>query len=101
MQVSCYVSKGDVPVSFSWLLNGKPTSDLEGIGVSSFGKKTSVLSIDSVDEQHAGNYTCLATNRAGVSAFTATLIVKGTTLNLTPSFCYPSFAQNSTFQFRR
>ena len=68
-----------MPVTFSWLLNGKPADESLGIGVSSFGKKTSVLSIDSVDEHHAGNYTCLASNRAGVAAYTAKLIVKGTT----------------------
>jgi hypothetical protein len=78
VQVSCYVSKGDLPLSFSWILNGKPIQDILGIGVSSFGKKTSVLSIDSVNELYAGNYTCLASNRAGISTYTANLIVKGT-----------------------
>lgn len=77
VQVSCYMSKGDFPVSFSWLLNGKPTKDFQDVTVSIFGKKTSVLSIDSADQHHAGNYTCVASNRAGISTFSARLIVKG------------------------
>lgn len=49
-----------------------------GMGFSSFGKKTSVLNIDSVDEHHAGNFTCMASNPAGISTYTTKLVVKGT-----------------------
>lgn len=51
-----------------------------GMGFSSFGKKTSVLNIDSVDEQHAGNFTCMASNSAGTSTYTTKLVVKGTSI---------------------
>lgn len=66
-----------MPVVFSWHLNGKPVEEVEGVTIGSFGKKISVLAIDSVAEHHAGNYTCLAKNSAGTTSHTAELIVKG------------------------
>ncbi|CAG9840566.1 unnamed protein product [Diabrotica balteata] len=75
-QVSCSVSKGDTPMKFSWQFNGIPVSDDKGITVGMFGKKTSLLSIDSVDWQHAGNYTCIVTNKAGSASHSAELLVK-------------------------
>lgn len=75
--VQCSLISGDMPVEFSWLLNGKPVKESDGISVGSFGRKTSVLSIDSVYENHAGNYTCVAANKAGVSTYTTELVVKG------------------------
>lgn len=66
-----------MPIKFSWLLNGRDIRDVVGIKVGSFGKKTSFLGIDALSEEHAGNYTCIAENRAGVSSYTANLIVKG------------------------
>ncbi|KAJ8967482.1 hypothetical protein NQ314_002796 [Rhamnusium bicolor] len=74
--VQCSLISGDMPVKFSWMLNGKPVKEIAGINVGSFGKKTSVLSIDSVYDVHAGNYTCLAANKAGLSSYSTELVVK-------------------------
>lgn len=41
------------------------------------GKRNSVLSIDSAGAQHAGNYTCVAKNRADTAAYSAELVVNG------------------------
>lgn len=76
--MQCYISSGDMPLNFTWELNNRPVLEINGITVGSFGKKTSVLTIDSLSEDHAGNYTCLAANRAGVSAYSAELTVMGT-----------------------
>lgn len=76
--VQCTVSSGDLPVKFSWLLNGKDVKNVAGISVGSFGKKTSMLGIDALSEELAGNYTCLAENQAGYASTTSTLVVKGT-----------------------
>lgn len=78
--MQCSLSVGDMPVKITWNLNGKPLSDVQGVSIGSFGKKTSVISIDSVEEHHAGNYTCIAQNRAGVSTYTTELTVNGTYL---------------------
>lgn len=48
-----------------------------GIQISKMGSRSSVLTIDSVQGQHAGNYTCYGKNAAGVSNYTTTLIVNG------------------------
>lgn len=53
-----------MPVSFQWMLNGKQVPEFISRNIAIFGKKTSVLNIDSVDEKYAGNYTCVVTNRA-------------------------------------
>lgn len=76
--VQCSITSGDLPVVFTWMLNGAPIRTEDGITSSAFGKKTSVLSIDSLTEIHAGNYTCLASNKAGMTSYTAELVVKGT-----------------------
>lgn len=76
--VQCTLSSGDLPVTFSWHLNEQPIETYNGINVVAVGKKTSLLSIDSLSEEHAGNYTCLAQNKAGTSSHMSQLVVKGT-----------------------
>ncbi|KAJ8918532.1 hypothetical protein NQ315_013036, partial [Exocentrus adspersus] len=76
VQITCYINKGDVPVSISWMLNGETVTKYAGINVGLFGKKSSVLSIDSIDQHHAGNYTCIASNVAGISSYSSQLIVR-------------------------
>lgn len=78
--VQCSISTGDMPLKFMWMLNGKPLRNIQGVNIGSFGKKSSVISIDSLDEHHAGNYTCIVKNKAGVSSFRSELIVKGTSM---------------------
>lgn len=75
--VQCSVSSGDLPLQFLWTLNSESVSSVYGIDVAFFGKKISVLRIDSLAENHAGNYTCLAQNIAGHASYSAELIVKG------------------------
>ncbi|VEN53575.1 unnamed protein product [Callosobruchus maculatus] len=76
VSVQCTVSSGDQPISFSWMFNGKPIRNEVGISVGSMSKKISYLTIDSVSEEHIGNYTCVAANRAGMSTFSTALVVK-------------------------
>ncbi|CAB3223434.1 unnamed protein product [Arctia plantaginis] len=73
--VQCMVTKGDIPINITWLLNGKPTGEMTGISVSKIGHKASSLSIDSVGSVHAGVYTCLAANRAGHANYSTNLSV--------------------------
>lgn len=77
VQVSCFVSEGDTPIKLFWSFNGvkmRPTDDVNFYKV---GKKGSLLVIDPLTEQHSGNYTCTAQNRAGSVDFTARLSVNG------------------------
>ncbi|XP_057660494.1 cell adhesion molecule Dscam2 isoform X15 [Diorhabda carinulata] len=76
VQLSCYVNRGDMPLSISWTFNGKIISEVGAVTISPFGTKTSVLNIDNVEGFHAGNYTCTVSNKAGVSSYSAELFVK-------------------------
>lgn len=73
----CTVTSGDMPILFKWYVNAQQLPEDFGINVGSFGKKTSVLGIETISEKHAGNYTCVAQNSAGSSSYSAELIVKG------------------------
>ncbi|XP_050305190.1 cell adhesion molecule Dscam2 isoform X14 [Anthonomus grandis grandis] len=76
VSVQCNMATGDTPVTFDWMLNGNPVKKFKAINVGSFGAKISLLSIDGIQRELIGNYTCIATNRAGTSSYTAELTVK-------------------------
>jgi hypothetical protein len=76
VQLTCIASKGDHPISFSWLLNGNEVGAAEASTVN-VGQKTSLLIIQSVTSRHAGLYTCRAVNLGGESNRSAELHVKG------------------------
>lgn len=74
--VSCSVHKGDLPIQISWYRNNG--SMVEGNGITIMkNQKVSTLSIDSVSFESAGEYTCLARNRAGSISHAARLNVNG------------------------
>lgn len=76
--LTCSVHKGDLPLKISWTHNNKSINYIGGISANSIGKKISTLSIDSVQEEHKGIYTCTSSNRAGTSSYSAELFVNGT-----------------------
>jgi len=76
--LKCSVSEGDLPLRLSWLFNGEPISpDRSDISTAMFGKRATILSIDSVSGSHAGFYTCRASNVAGEAEFSTELVVNG------------------------
>ena len=78
VSISCVAPTGDLPIVFEWFHNDQPIDAFYGISVSKLGKRTSAMTIDSISGQHAGNYTCKATNSAASEQFSAHLIVNGT-----------------------
>lgn len=74
--VTCSVLKGDTPIHFNWMFNGKEIFD-DGIMITRGGHRVSLLNIDSVQSRHAGNYSCIAQNLAGSVQNTAELFVNG------------------------
>lgn len=77
VQQQCVVAEGDLPLTISWLLNGAVILNRPEIMVLKMGSRTSIISIESVQEYHRGNYTCVASNGSGTSRFTASLSVNG------------------------
>nr|XP_015838893.1 PREDICTED: Down syndrome cell adhesion molecule isoform X21 [Tribolium castaneum] len=71
----CTVSKGDFPIEITWRLNNRSIEAYQGISVLRTNKRISQLSIDSVQAEHAGEYTCLAKNPAGITHQSAILHV--------------------------
>lgn len=76
---TCTVIKGDRPIEIEWALNGDPIShnNFPDISIGT-GKSVSLLTIDGVTARHAGEYTCSASNAAGGTSYSASLIVNGT-----------------------
>lgn len=64
-------------MKFYWVFNGSPINGGGGISTTKLGKRISALSIDNVSGEHAGNYTCVASNMAKSVNYTAELIVNG------------------------
>ncbi|XP_040165883.1 Down syndrome cell adhesion molecule-like protein Dscam2 isoform X33 [Anopheles arabiensis] len=75
VSIQCVVSKGDTPIMIEWLFNGNRVTTNDGINIMKSGQKISILSIESVQSRHAGNYTCVARNNAGESQHTSELKV--------------------------
>uniref|UniRef100_T1JES3 Down syndrome cell adhesion molecule-like protein Dscam2 n=1 Tax=Strigamia maritima TaxID=126957 RepID=T1JES3_STRMM len=91
-RVMCGLIEGDAPVTFTWLKNGLPIKQRD-IEISRVDDNYSILSIHSVTRSHTGNYTCVATNRATSSQYTATLIV-----NAAPKIIPFSFHDDHLFE---
>lgn len=81
VSATCIISSGDHPVDIEWLFNGYHINAFSGISVLKGGKRNSMLTIDSANAQHAGNYTCLAKNQAASVLYSAELIVNGLTIS--------------------
>ncbi|XP_066244770.1 cell adhesion molecule Dscam1 isoform X34 [Euwallacea similis] len=73
--LNCLVHKGDLPLNISWLHNNSTIHQEFGITLIPTGKKGSSLTIDSVSADHAGEYSCIALNRAGFDRHSAVLNV--------------------------
>lgn len=77
--VQCIVQKGDLPIDITWLHNGIAIDNRNLIGVrfNKISNRISLMNIDSVRAEHRGNYTCIATNKAGRMDFVSELHVDG------------------------
>nr|XP_050869965.1 cell adhesion molecule Dscam2-like isoform X23 [Vespula vulgaris] len=72
---TCTILQGDQPVLIEWAFNGKPIAhDYPDISIT-ITKRVSLLTIEAVTASHAGEYTCIASNAAGGTSYSATLAV--------------------------
>ena len=77
VQVTCHASKGDLPLTIKWLHNGRPMFAHLGALTSKIGDRISLLTIPSVKDVNAGDYTCSVENRGGKVNYTSRLYVNG------------------------
>lgn len=75
--LQCQIILGDLPMSIYWKFDNKIIETNGDITISKMGTRSSVLTIESVRDIHAGNYTCFGKNFAGVSNHSVQLIVDG------------------------
>lgn len=77
-QVTCLASEGDLPMDVQWHFRGSNVSSL-GLGMSTtrVGSRTNLLVIDTVSPENGGLYTCRASNAAGLTDYSAELLVQG------------------------
>lgn len=73
---NCFAMKGDLPIEFSWTLNGKSVANIHGVIVTNL-KRSSQINIESVDFKHSGEYICYAKNSAGTSSHISFFNVNG------------------------
>lgn len=91
VQIACYVSKGDIPLRIEWHFQGDGmSSHAMGVRTAMFGEKANILAIDSVGPGNRGEYTCTASNLAGVANHSTILLVNG---EICTSFTYALFLE--------
>lgn len=78
-QVGCYAQEGDLPMQMSWRKDGQPLEPSFSVRISKTDDFASLLVITEVAAEHAGNYTCLASNAARTASTSAFLAVSGET----------------------
>lgn len=78
VSATCSIVKGDFPVEIVWQFNGNPIDfGNDDITITRINKHMSAVSIESVAARHAGEYTCMAKNKAGIASHATTLAVNG------------------------
>ncbi|XP_042226887.1 Down syndrome cell adhesion molecule-like protein Dscam2, partial [Homarus americanus] len=73
--VTCLVTKGDPPITFTWEKDGRPMQEVEGVSISSMNHFSSALMVSSLTALHTGEYTCRASNHWAQATHSASLAV--------------------------
>lgn len=73
----CGVSQGDLPISITWLKDGRKLESNVGVEISDIDPYSSLLNVARLDSSHSGEYTCTASNPAAEVRYTAKLQVQG------------------------
>lgn len=74
VRVMCMISSGDLPIDIYWLKDGQPL--LRSI-YHKIDEYTLILSLRQTNIGDSGNYTCVASNKAGEARRSSVLKVKG------------------------
>lgn len=78
VSITCAVSRGDQPLEFHWYFKGQQIKSAERQDLSiMINKRRSILEIESVSANHAGEYTCTVSNEAGATSHSTVLAVNG------------------------
>ena len=76
--LTCSLQSGTRPIRFEWLMNGRDLlADTDDRLVIDSRSTHSILTFERITRQHAGNYTCRASNSDGKDSSHTVLQVKG------------------------
>ena len=75
--LTCSVTRGDLPLSISWLKDGRSMGPSERVTITNMEQFSSILMIESLSPDHNGNYSCVARNLAAEVSHTQRLVVHG------------------------
>lgn len=75
--LQCSITHGDLPISIKWKFNDRFIETDSEVMISKMGSRSSVLTIESIRDYHAGNYTCFGKNAAGMANHSVALVVNG------------------------
>ena len=76
--ITCTMAKGDVPLNILWLKDGSPLAgEDDKVKILTFDHFNSMLTIESLELRHVGNYTCQAANPAGTATHSQAVHVNG------------------------
>ncbi|XP_033322593.1 Down syndrome cell adhesion molecule 2 isoform X5 [Megalopta genalis] len=73
--LTCSVTRGDLPLSISWLKDGRSMGPSERVSVTNVDQYNSILMIERLSPDHNGNYSCVARNLAAEVSHTQRLVV--------------------------
>lgn len=82
-QFICSVLQGDPPFRIQWIFKNQPLVTTTNVRVENT-KRTSSLTFEAVNADNMGEYTCVASNKAGFANSSTDLVVKALRL----PFCF-------------
>uniref|UniRef100_T1JCP4 Down syndrome cell adhesion molecule-like protein Dscam2 n=1 Tax=Strigamia maritima TaxID=126957 RepID=T1JCP4_STRMM len=62
-RLQCVVTEGDLPITITWLKDGRPLTRGLGVSIRKDDDFSSVVTFSSITIDHHGNYTCIASNK--------------------------------------
>jgi hypothetical protein len=77
-KIFCIIMAGDTPVQIRWYKNDRAFEANDKKRVQMLDDTTSMLSLNKLDLEDSGTYTCRANNSAGLTQYSTFLRVKGT-----------------------
>lgn len=75
--LQCSIIHGDLPISIFWKFNDHIIEGNNELQISKMGSRSSVLTIESIRDYHAGNYSCFGKNAAGIANHSVALMIDG------------------------
>ncbi|EEC02452.1 cell adhesion molecule, putative [Ixodes scapularis] len=79
ISITCTAASGSKPLTFMWLKNDSALRGGSAVHIAD-SSDYSMLHIDNLKNDHAGNYTCVVSNAGGTVSYSDTLHVKGHSL---------------------